>query len=639
MRITLAFRLLGVDAQAQRPRVVLFGAGTEGRIAAAQLRADSGCTLLGAIDNDHSKWGSVLHEDVLVFAPAKIAEWDPDVVLITSVRHAKALVEQARASRVRCVADFCTLQSLLRPSYRSAPSVAHLGMKQALALVEQARASGVRRVANFWTRQSLRHSSYRSVHNVARLWMKKVLAVLSGDEPPTSGSSHAFAGNAYLQDMFLRNISEDESVENYHRLRAVAEALPAEERAAISSSLVEAETVNSIAAVLSIGRSGSYLFMSLLDGHPQVVPFINVALQNYYPWFSERETWSPEAIIGFILSKLPDQELGGAQYRDRFLGALFHLLERRPTSTRALRGYLLRAIFLAFHAARGKPAPQAPTILVYSLHAWDPARARAICEDFERAYFITALRTPHVTLASSFRNHIRDLPMWPILEAPRQILRLHLTGDAPMTRAANAVSIGVRFEDMHYATRPLTEKLCQRLGLRWDDCLLSPTVNREPFVFPRRTADGGTEPIVGLGHQKMLSRQPEWLSDFDRFRLMLCQLENYRAWEYAYPRILNNRTIRRLLFHLTIPVPFVAERQAFRRAVAARGRSGYTETLRTVVRAWPEYREFRRELSEAFRRRTATPSAELVPALVPDEGGPNSGDPASLGLLRAKVTK
>lgn len=82
-------------------RVVLFGAGETGELAAAAA-ADAGLEIVGIIDNDAAKHGRLIGT-VAVSAPSAIETLRPDAIVITSHGHGDEIEQQAKPMGIRIV--------------------------------------------------------------------------------------------------------------------------------------------------------------------------------------------------------------------------------------------------------------------------------------------------------------------------------------------------------------------------------------------------------------------------------------------------------------------------------------------------------------------------------------------------------
>lgn len=299
------------------------------------------------------------------------------------------------------------------------------------------------------------------------------------------------------------------------------------------------------------GRSGSFLLHSFFDDHPEVLTVPPYALYGAPTKIRERlaegagdrpalsrwivETFSRLFEIDSHNRKLVSlQGAAGVVYPGVDRNAFAQHLETclQSTASEAISvGLVLGAIHVAYAAALGRTnlATDSPVIV---LQAHDPGVASRVelAATFPEIRFLTCVRYPEKTLDSHFHHMYREVEgMRDVAHLPRFLLTQLLSNDK-LEEVDVDRHRAVRFEDMHGATRTLTERLARWLDLSWHPRLLDSTVDGVPMLFRTKGLS------VTHAGPRSLSRKDlrlRWLNRHDRWRLRFVLEGNYREWGYA----------------------------------------------------------------------------------------------------------
>ena len=139
---------------------------------------------------------------------------------------------------------------------------------------------------------------------------------------------------------------------------------------------------------------------------------------------------------------------------------------------------------------------------------------------------IEAIRNPILKLGSFFRiwktNTIR----------PKNLFRqLSYLGHETLNETERKQPIiRYRFEDLKLYPEELLTRLCSRLEIPWDDCLMEATFLGKGSAF---TTKGG-EKTKGFSLKQVWYPYDEYFDAFDRFRLDLLFYQRCRAYDYSY---------------------------------------------------------------------------------------------------------
>jgi hypothetical protein len=298
------------------------------------------------------------------------------------------------------------------------------------------------------------------------------------------------------------------------------------------------------AAIFHHGSSGSYLFYSMLDGHPEVIglPIINPPQHvTKIIFWRMREllensgdlTFGKVAdILGecFKSTELPWQDRE-SEFRALVGWGLRCLVEKNEDLT---LGFLFRLFVVSVANLYGLAIGSSNPVLVWNEHNPGPDALFNVIllkEMLPGIKLVTVVRYPEKSADAHFDRYHRYF-----LEGIKHRITFQYFDQRTITRlfldsfVDNHILYGdnasvVRFEDIHNSTRAVMAGVAQWLGLRWDDCLLESTSWRSPWVYEQRFS----------GTRKVLEAELE-LKHFDRLdraRLRYFLGPEYRRWGYA----------------------------------------------------------------------------------------------------------
>lgn len=323
-------------------------------------------------------------------------------------------------------------------------------------------------------------------------------------------------------------------------------------------------------------RGGSGLMSSLLDSHPNIISTPDCILTGFYQFWEVYGHQTAEELVPTFIdyyavifdarepSKCPRAggdvgvysnftRLGPGQDecmmvdREVFGEIMLNIIGGQTPVPRKL-------FFQALHVAYSKAIGQDVTdpIIAYGLHTSKPECIGPFLEDFPQAKFLQMVRDPISSVGSLYRS--RSTNKTPSLTMGASIITgaMYHGIPAPIENADNWR--GVRLEDVHRKPRETMGKLCQWLGIRWDDALLNSTINGKQWWNEKNTL-----PISGFSSSIAAQRFEDFIPAFDRFRIGMLVGFKSRVWGYNQSWWRKSRLAQLLAMPLIL-LPFKLER-------------------------------------------------------------------------------
>jgi hypothetical protein len=325
------------------------------------------------------------------------------------------------------------------------------------------------------------------------------------------------------------------------------------------------------------GRSGSFLFASYLDHHPDIVMLPMLTSMAIYAFFQEYAQFSVwEKLLAypaysglrkgsaadFFLKDNPDGNIGinPADYyaavqavHAEYAGMPASWLESRPRFFQLLQ--------IAHSVASGQRLESRKPVMVWAQHYVNAEWARRFVEDFPGGQFIHTIRDPITGIDSWFGRQmdmeIEDHGHHP--ELASRYLDPALGTMLAMLRwdsahvGTQAQSCAVRFEDMHLEPEALMRRVAEWIGVAYRPCLLESTWNGAPYVVTiRGVAACGPNPLNA-------QRRHKYLNGADRLEIFALLHGNFVAWRYPVPAAMHSLWLRLCVLGLLWFVPMRME--------------------------------------------------------------------------------
>jgi hypothetical protein len=310
------------------------------------------------------------------------------------------------------------------------------------------------------------------------------------------------------------------------------------------------------------GRSGSFLFASYLDHHPDIVMLPMLTSMAIYPFFQEYaglSIWEKllaypaysalrnRSAADFFLKDNPDGNIGinPADYyaavqalHTEYAGMPAAWLESRPRFFQLLQ--------VAHSVAGGQRLESRRPVMVWAQHYVNAENARRFVEDFPEGQFIHTIRDPITGIDSWFGRQmdmeIEDQGFRPEL-APSYLdpaagtMVAMLNWDSAHA-GTHSRSRAVRFEDMHLEPEALMRRVAEWIGVPYRPCLLESTWNGVPYVVTiRGVLTCGPNPVNA-------QRRHKYLSYADRLLVFALLHGNFAAWRYPCPKAMKSIWLR-----------------------------------------------------------------------------------------------
>jgi hypothetical protein len=317
---------------------------------------------------------------------------------------------------------------------------------------------------------------------------------------------------------------------------------------------------------------------SLLDNHPNIIGIPDCILLGYYEfWEKHSHLESKELVPAFVdyyavlfdakdTCKCPRVGSTVGTYcnftglgpnkderlqvdRNAFSQAMEKLIGSHKEVSRKL---FFQALHSAYAHALGRNVHN-PTIC-YGLHVNNKSLVpvEKHMEDFQDTQYLLMVRHPARAIASEFKNYhaIGNLS----LKSATGALRLAIERACPVPLANRAKWRAVKLEDLHRNPRQTMEKVCQWIGLPWDDSLLKSTVNGLQWWNEKNglQVSGPNEAIL---RQKYVD---SFVTAFDRFRFGILFVPYCVSWDYPAKVWQTSLLVRFLILPLLL-LPFRIE--------------------------------------------------------------------------------
>ncbi len=322
--------------------------------------------------------------------------------------------------------------------------------------------------------------------------------------------------------------------------------------------------IDQLVPVVFYGRSGTVFFMSLLDGHPDLLSVGGCEFRSFFNFFDEQAGAAAETQLSWTLRTYGlDLEYPGKDTVS-YVGTThvpadipFQLTESAANESavgppvslfiaRFLRLTLAffgdpaavrlsaRDFFVLFHIAYneclGRPVGKHVRTIVWAMHVPSFGIAQKVHENFSSGQFIHVVRRPTQSLGSHFKHYFS--PKVPIPDdIGKERLAVHvlknlLTADAPLA-AAGFTEKAIRLEDIHGNPEATLQRLCTALSIGWNPRLLESTFFGKPYGM-----DTNNGRVAGFTTAHLQNQHTDILPPRDMKFLENLLFENYRQWNY-----------------------------------------------------------------------------------------------------------
>ncbi|MHB1947006.1 MAG: sulfotransferase [Gammaproteobacteria bacterium] len=327
--------------------------------------------------------------------------------------------------------------------------------------------------------------------------------------------------------------------------------------------------IRGLIAVQNHGGSGTLLFQSLLDEHPEIISLPALYGRELIQfWFDTKITNIEQFVFAFInhpcnlywFDPNPQRYLVLNQHGlcnlgenrneniavDRMIFAANLMLELGRDELN-LKNFIT-SVYLAYAKTRGIKHKD-DCWLLFPFHQNPPQYAKVLAKSFPAIKFIHMVREPIQCLASGIRfestqENGRMNPHWAAwIVNPNP-------GATPLLKADNVETCALRLEDLHTQGEKTLRALCRWLNIEWNPVLLQSTFNGKKWWNRPEL-----KPINGLDKSFVRFRGQDIIPWFDRVRLEFLFQNWKKAWNYKHPSYVNNWFIEKLM-RVLILFPF-----------------------------------------------------------------------------------
>lgn len=321
---------------------------------------------------------------------------------------------------------------------------------------------------------------------------------------------------------------------------------------------VDLRNIKSTLVVGYVGRSGSYLFSNLIDGHSEILSCPPHSITQIIENIAKIQTTNknnlksvdPELIIKKIAEMHQflfndanhETKLGKTVLnmkvigvdRKKFCKIAYLLIE---SHLEKYNGTLLHSdIFSLVHwsyalAIGKKVSTNSPTICWQRHSIITPELEQLILSNIPNPILITTVRRledaldSHLFVMSKTESFIS---LFENHDHMNSVLLSHFAFGL-IKRKINIPALAIRFEDMHHNTEDLMRKLCKRLDLRFEAILLKTTLDQEIYYFESNGE-------LKTGSNKKLKRKETFelltIPDLVTLNILFCR--HYKLYGYAF---------------------------------------------------------------------------------------------------------
>ncbi len=309
--------------------------------------------------------------------------------------------------------------------------------------------------------------------------------------------------------------------------------------------MVMSKTIRDVKKALfftSCSHAGKFFLDSLLDGHPAVLGFNPTSLSKTIMDEVKRSVSRSgesleEEIRSYINRVFSDNEWdsyvadgtnikGTIPWFSDYCRILHEMVdESRHYSEKEL---LLLIYWSLFETLYGSYHADTEPVFFIDVHdgSKEESTLKWLLELGFDVMLIEAIRNPIIKLGSFFR-------MWQTEKIRPENLFRQLTylGHETLNETERKQPIiRYRFEDLKVYPEKLLSILCDRLGIKWDDCLMEATFLGKSSTFSSKNG----EKTKGFSLKQVWYPYDEYFNAYDRFRLDLLFRERCKAYDYSY---------------------------------------------------------------------------------------------------------
>ncbi|WP_143871769.1 hypothetical protein [Catenovulum sediminis] len=325
--------------------------------------------------------------------------------------------------------------------------------------------------------------------------------------------------------------------------------------------------LNDIVIIVYYGRSGSYFLHSLLDSHPDLIclpPIIN----SFQFELSKCPTDITTVESGFSFVEKKFGPFFGASYKaeqenyfrqcetgnldvdniceyHKFKKYFFYYFNLLTSEGYTDKLRLFLTINYSFDSClNGEQSIERlkQKKIVFQLHNPLYDQINWYAKNFNKCTVLQMVRSPLVALRSLLRCKMESNNL-----TPDNLVKIlgQLFFNATQHPNHAVKHIGIKLEDLHASPNAILSRLCNRLAIQWDDCLL-----RSSFGGRRWSNVKGREHISGFSPS---SQAKICLSDLipvlDEKILLKLFAARYRSWGYQLPSELEEDPLQVLKTH------------------------------------------------------------------------------------------
>lgn len=272
--------------------------------------------------------------------------------------------------------------------------------------------------------------------------------------------------------------------------------------------------------------SGNVLIRGLLDGHPNILKVPMGAVNDNLFWYCVRLTWHR-----FMERKEYSAEVNDFfPYCEVFQEIIqkVHLSEEKMTSQEML---------LLFHIEYLKSVhnlsikDMSRTIVYWEPHLFPrkeiPALAKWLESEKVGGNTLITRRNLAVWYGANFKSYNGTSSVPFLLISIKGMAGVDFRNEIPLR---NWRTLIMRFEDLKLHPQEELLKLCDIVGIPWSDTLLHTTNNGGEWVWENSVVDFDIKPVF--------NPYEEYLSEFDRFRVLLVGAPYQKKYGYIYENCL-----------------------------------------------------------------------------------------------------
>ncbi len=272
--------------------------------------------------------------------------------------------------------------------------------------------------------------------------------------------------------------------------------------------------------------SGNILIRGLLDGHPNILKGVMGTVNDNLFWYCVRLTWHKCMELEKISAKVSDFF--------PYCRVFQEIIEKACSSEETITS---QEMFLLYHIENLKNMynltikDMSQIIVYWEPHLFPRKEMPVLAKWLESrkigGYTLVTRRNLAVWFGANFKSYSGTSLVPFLLISIKSMSGVDFRNEIPLR---NWKTLIIRFEDLKLHPQEELQQLCDMIGIPWSDTLLHTTNNGSEWLWENSVVDFDIKPVF--------NPYEEYLSEFDRFRVLLVGAPYQKKYGYIYENCL-----------------------------------------------------------------------------------------------------